>query len=272
MNPGPLFPPHWQADADYSAVSFFIRRMNTCGFIKADKVPLASLPLVGFIYLTGGELLAEIDSRPYLCSAGHLLLIPEKHRFAVLHYSDAVGYTGMISPVMLSGGSVLSLLKEVCQQAFWFDEASFIGELFNMLQISFERGDTQFIEKGIDLLVSRLKPLEKSTMPNLVQSFLEKVFSPGPVSGSLGEYASEIGISANYLSRLVRNYTGRSPGEWIDIARIGRAKELLGSGTCPVIDVASSVGLDDQSYFARFFRRHTGMTPSEYRKRMQGKS
>lgn len=44
--------------------------MNTSGSIKPDKVPQAVLPGMGFIYLTGGEILVEADSRPYLCAAG----------------------------------------------------------------------------------------------------------------------------------------------------------------------------------------------------------
>ncbi|MCR5841402.1 MAG: AraC family transcriptional regulator [Bacteroidales bacterium] len=268
--PNPL--PHWHPDADFANVSFFIRRMNTSGFIKPDKVPRAVLPGLCFIYLTGGEILVEVDSRPYLCSAGHLLLIPDKLPFAVLHYSDAVGFTGLVSPHFLarSGGGVLSLLMAPHQQAFWFDEAGFVGELFNMLQLSFERGDTSFIEKGVDILLSRIKPLGKSVLPAQVQAFFELVFSPGAIDGSLKFYAGSLGISTNYLSRLVRQTTGRSPGDWIDIARIGRAKELLSGSQDPVIDIAASIGLEDQSYFSRFFRRHTGMTPSEYRKRMQG--
>lgn len=265
--------PHWSPDADFSGVPFVIRRMNTSGFIKPDHVPQAVLPAIGFIYLTGGELLAEVDSRPYLCTAGHLLLIPERRPFAVLHYSDAAGFTGMIAPAMLFGGrpeTSIPPLVEPCQQAFWFDEASFIGELFNMLQLASERGDMLFVEKGIDLLFSRVKSLEKSSLPIPVQAFLKRVFSEGPVSGSLDGYAGELGVSTNYLSRLVKQTTGRSPGAWVDIVRIGRAKELLSGTPSSMIDIAAAVGLEDQSYFSRFFRKHTGLTPSAYRKKMQG--
>ncbi len=265
--------PHWSPGADFSGVPFFIRRMNTSGFIKPDHVPQAVLPAIGFIFITGGELLAEVDSLPFLCTAGHLLLIPERRPFAVLHYSDAVGFTGMIAPAMLFGGgqaAPIPPLVEPCQQAFWFDEASFIGELFNMLSIASERGDMLFVEKGIDLLFSRVKYLEKSSLPLPVQAFLKRVFSEGPVSGSLDAYAEELGVSTNYLSRLVKQSTGRSPGAWVDIVRIGRAKELLGGTPSSIIDIAVAVGLEDQSYFSRFFRKHTGLTPSAYRKKMQG--
>ena len=90
------------------------------------------------------------------------------------------------------------------------------------------------------------------------------------MSGSISYYADKIGISGNYLSRLVKNATGRSVGAWVDIARIQRAKRLLSETRLSVIDVASAVGLEDQSYFSRFFRKETGVTPSAFRKKMQG--
>ena len=77
-------------------------------------------------------------------------------------------------------------------------------------------------------------------------------------------------MSTNYLSRLAKQSTGRSPGAWIDIARIGKAKELLSGTSDSIIDIATAIGLEDQSYFSRFFRKQTGMMPSEYRKKMQG--
>ena len=76
--------PHWSKEADYSRVPFFIRRMNTRGRITVAEVPSASLPLVGFLYLTEGEVLAEVDGIQFLCESGHLLLIPEGHPLGVL--------------------------------------------------------------------------------------------------------------------------------------------------------------------------------------------
>lgn len=266
---------HWHPQADFSAVSFFIRRMNTQGNVKPDRAPEASLPLVGFVYITSGEVLIEVRGQAYLCSAGHLLLIPERCPFAVLHYTEAVGFTGGFSPDRLHLGAWhrFASIEKALQQAFWFDDGCFVGELFNMLAVSFERKDTAFIEKGLDLLLSRVKlGSGQNDMPIQSRRFLEMVFSDECSFRSLSEYAEAIGISANYLSRLVQKSTGRSPGAWIDIARIGRAKGLLSTTQMPVIDIATAVGLEDQSYFSRFFRKHTGQTPTEYRKLMQGLS
>lgn len=59
---------HWSPDADFSACSFFIRRMDTVGFIKPAEAPVARLPLVGFIYVTSGEVLLDVDGTRHLPS------------------------------------------------------------------------------------------------------------------------------------------------------------------------------------------------------------
>ena len=267
--------PYWQEGADYSRYPFFIRRMDTTGFSKAAEVPLASLPMVGFLYLADGEVLVEIEARNYLCSSGHLLLIPEGVPFAIPYYRDAVGFSGGFSPRILAESKILPRLVEPVQQAFWFDEGAFVGELFNMLTLSFEKDDQPFIGKALDLLLSRIRFFSVPSLPPPVSRFLDLVFDGDRIPSTASDYAARLGLSRNYLNRLVKHATGTSAGEWIDHARLNRAKRLLRDTQLPVIDIAAAAGLDDQSYFARFFKRHTGMTPSAFRlqsRKMHGKS
>ena len=266
----PSYKPHWSLDADYSSCPFFIRRMDTVGYFKPSEAPVARLPLVGFIYVTSGEVLVDIDSTSYLCQPGQILLIPQQHPFAVRYYRDAIGYTGGFAAAGLADSKPLRYLSTPLHQGFWFDEGTFMAELLNMLANSFEKGDSVFVEKGLDLLLSRLKPNLPATIPAAVSSFLESVFNPDRLPGTIASYAKEAAISENYLSRLVKQSTGRSVGAWIDIVRIQRAKRLLSSTDLSIIDIAASVGVEDQSYFSRLFKKETGITPSAFRKKMQG--
>ena len=261
---------HWSPEANYASTTFFIRKMDTSGYVKPAEAPEARLPLIGFIYVTSGEVLADVDGAPFLCQPGQILLIPQQSPFAIRFYRNAVGYTGGFAPSLLSDTKPLRFLSEPLHQGFWFDEGAFMGELFNMLSNSFEKGDMVFVEKGMDLLLSRIKPAQESAFPTAVSRFLESVFNPGQMPGTIASYASEIGISENYLSRLVKKYTGRSVGAWIDIVRIQRAKRMLAETHLPVIDIAAGVGVEDQSYFSRLFKKETGLTPSAFRKKMQG--
>ena len=264
--------PHWSPDADFSSSPFFIRRMDTVGFIKPAEAPAAELPLVCFIYVTSGEVLVDVDGTPFLCQPGHILLIPNHHSFSIRYYRSAVGYTGGFELSLLPDNKPIRYLSAPIHQGFWFDEGAFMAELFNMLANSFEKGDNVFVEKGLDLLLSRIKPNLPEVIPAPVSSFLESVFNPDSMPGSIAFYADKAGISENYLSRLVKQSTGRSVGAWIDIVRIQRAKRLLSSTTLSIIDIAASVGIEDQSYFSRLFKKETGLTPSAFRKKMQEKS
>ena len=264
------YKPHWCPDADYSSCPFFIRRMDTVGYFKPAEAPVAQLPLIGFIYVTSGEVLVDVDGSSFLCQPGQILLIPQRHPFTIRYYRNAIGYTGGFAPSSLADSKPLRYLSAPLHQGFWFDEGAFMAELFNMLATSFEKGDSVFAEKGLDLLLSRIKPNLPATLPAPVSSFLESVFDPDRMPGTIASYAEEAGISENYLSRLVKHSTGRSVGTWIDIVRIQRAKRLLSSTGLSIIDIAASVGVEDQSYFSRLFKKETGVTPSTFRKKMQG--
>jgi len=261
---------HWNPKADFSSIPFFIRKMDTSGYVKASDVPEARLPLIGFVYVASGEVLAEVDGTPYLCQQGQILLIPQHNPFSIRYYRNAVGYTGGFAPSILADTKPLRFLSAPLHQDFRHDERAFLGELFNMLATSFDKGDRVFVEKGLDLLLSRIKPGQEDTLPSAVSRFLESVFDPERTSGTIASYAGEIGISENYLSRLVKNATGRSVGAWIDIVRIQRAKRLLSDTRLSIMDIASSVGVEDQSYFSRLFKKETGLTPSSFRRKMQG--
>ena len=266
----PAYKAHWSPDADYSSCPFFIRRMDTLAYVKPAEAPVAQLPLVGFIYVTSGEVLVDVDNVPFLCQPGQILLIPQQHPFAIRYYRSAVGFTGGFAPSALADSNPMRYLSVPLHQGFWFDEGAFMAELFNMLANAFDKGDSIFVEKGLDLLLSRMKPNLPASLPAAVSSFLESVFDPERMPLTIASYAEESLISANYLSRLVKRFTGRSVGAWIDIVRIQRAKRLLASTSLSIIDIAASVGVEDQSYFARLFKKETGMTPSAFRKKMQG--
>lgn len=262
--------PHWSGDADYSHVPFFIRRMDTHGRVTVPEVPSAALPFVGFLYLTDGEVLAEVDGEQFLCETGHLLLIPEGRTFSIRYYDSAAGYSGGFRADILSRPEIVLQWIDPVQHAFWFDEAVFVGELFNMLALSFDRGDNDFIGKGLDLLVSRIKVHPANRLPLKVSAFLESVFSAKCPPADLNYYAAEVYVSPGHLSRMVRKTTGKSVGAWIDIARMGMAKRLLRDTEMPVADIAIAAGMDDSSYFSRFFKRHAGLTPLAFRKKMRG--
>lgn len=262
--------PHWNSDIDFSTCRFYIRRMDTTSKPRTDEVPLARLPLIGFIFVTSGEVLVDADDRSYLCQPGHVLIIPAQCPFSIRYYNQVKGYTGAFAMSAIKDSTPLRFMTLPIHQAFWFDEGVFMADLFNMILTSYNKGDDVFIEKALDLFLSRIKSGQSPVVPQAVNRILETLFDTRHPIGTISGYALAEGISENYLSRQVKQSTGRSIGAWIDAARLVRAKRLLADTSLPIIDVAAAAGIDDQSYFARFFKRETGQTPTEFRKAMQG--
>lgn len=84
---------------------------------------------------------------------------------------------------------------------------------------------------------------------------------------ALDQVAALCRLSPSRFSRIFRAEHGFSFGEYLLRYRIERAGELLALPGSLVKEVAYSVGFNDLSYFARAFKRHVGITPSEYRAR-----
>lgn len=80
------------------------------------------------------------------------------------------------------------------------------------------------------------------------------------------EIAQTCGIDDRYLYNLFVKHLGISPKQYLNKLRLDNAKQLLTGSDCTVTEVAFSVGFDDVLAFSRFFAKHTGQSPSAYRK------
>lgn len=79
------------------------------------------------------------------------------------------------------------------------------------------------------------------------------------------DYANALGSSEATLTRACREITRRAPGALVNDRRLLEARRSLSLTTASVKQIASDLGYDDPAYFARSFRRHTGMTATEFR-------
>ncbi|WP_214626703.1 helix-turn-helix domain-containing protein [Paenibacillus agaridevorans] len=79
--------------------------------------------------------------------------------------------------------------------------------------------------------------------------------------------ADKLNITPGYLSSYFKEKTGTNFSDYLNDLRIGRAKELLLNLELRIQDVASEVGYHNVNSFIRMFKRYSGITPGEYRKR-----
>jgi AraC family L-rhamnose operon transcriptional activator RhaR len=91
----------------------------------------------------------------------------------------------------------------------------------------------------------------------------------GLVGLTPGGIAVRLGRTLDHLNRRTGAECGLTVGELIHRARLERSGELLRTTARSIGDIGSEVGMDDQNYFARWFRRQTGQTPTRWREAMR---
>ena len=79
-------------------------------------------------------------------------------------------------------------------------------------------------------------------------------------------YAGQMGLSANYLSQTVRNYSKRSAAERINEFAITEAKMLLRFSDMSVQQVAEKLNFSSQSAFGKYFKQYVGVSPKVFRR------
>lgn len=79
-------------------------------------------------------------------------------------------------------------------------------------------------------------------------------------------YASQIGITPKYLSDIVRNSSKQTPIAWIDKYVVMEIRFMLRNSAMSVKEITEELKFPNQSFLGKFFKQHTGMSPSEYRK------
>ena len=225
-----------------------------------------SYPFYTFAYLLEGELVVEVDGKSILVSAGQLLLVPEGAEIFIRHCKGCLGFDGRFVLENLKDASYPVLrIQSPILQSFWFDDAVFLGALMKRMVTAYEDRDQAFLQSAMDLILGQIRPGDK--VAQVPEKFLQMVFERGAAPASVSDYAARLEVSPNYLNKTVKIHTHRTAIDWIEIARLNLAKQLLKDPDIPISEIAERTGLDDQSYFSRFFKRKTGFTPSQFRSR-----
>ena len=77
-------------------------------------------------------------------------------------------------------------------------------------------------------------------------------------------YAEALNVTPKYFSVLIKRVSGKTAGEWIDEYVLLEAKALLKSRQYTVQQISDMLSFPNQSFFAKYFKAHTGFTPTQY--------
>lgn len=115
--------------------------------------------------------------------------------------------------------------------------------------------DTKEQAGGSDVRVSRV-----------FEQFLALVSENYTTERGMQFYADRLSLTPKYLSKLIKQASGRSGPDWIDAHVVLEAKNLLRYSGLSLKEIAYALHFPNTSVFHKYFKSHTGMTPSEYRR------
>lgn len=109
-------------------------------------------------------------------------------------------------------------------------------------------------------------PPQLSRKEELFEQFLRLLFEHIRKEHRVSFYARKLFITSQYLSAVLKELSGKTANKWIEDTLLLEAKLLLKAPHATVQQVADTLHFSDQSTFGKFFKKHTGRAPSEYRK------
>lgn len=106
-----------------------------------------------------------------------------------------------------------------------------------------------------------------SRKKELFRLFIKTLVEAHSVSREVLYYANELGVSSGYLNEVCNEISQQTAKEIIDSTVSARLKYELSYTSKSIQELADEYNFPSQSYFSRYYKRITGMTPSEFRKR-----
>ena len=208
-----------------------------------------------------------------------------EHQGIFCSFSETFFYSGRDNKYFLSelpffkinGDPVLHLTNEQTQYYLSlfnlmyeeFHERNDYGDdvIRSYLQLILHKAKSQFhtgqchVDKTDHAGLSLLKRFTDLFMSDFKSINLGNPIELKKISG----YARELGVSQNHLNDTIKHITGKSAGQLIKSQLLNQATMCLKHSEKSISEIAYKLGFEDPSYFARYYKKHTGQSPSELR-------
>jgi AraC family transcriptional regulator, transcriptional activator of pobA len=156
------------------------------------------------------------------------------------------------------------------------NRANAIFEIFQKIETeSFQNRlhSNKIIQASIFILLSEIERMltsdsnqhTKSNKYAILDHFKSLLNKKYKEATTVSQFANLLNITPNYLNMIVKETTGLTANELVHKRIVLEAKRLLINYQLDIAQIAFELGFKDASYFARFFKRSTGLSPTEFR-------
>ena len=263
--------------------------IETSDFNKG-LIPNHSHDFMEIVYILEGSGYHILNGTKHFVQQGDLFMISPKSSHSYLKLSDTFKwinccfYPNVIDINMINSYSTNDFLKMTYFSTYvQFQKITFndielknyntIENLFMSMKQEYDESNSnsQEILKHY-LFILLIKIFEKSATQNKAMdnsSIIDKVLEyleNADDKIKLEDIAKKIFISPNYLRNLIKKHTGRSFTDIVHDIKIDKASTMLSQGYT-VSAIMNQIGIYDTKSFYKLFKKHTGITVSEYRKK-----
>ena len=260
-------------------------KVNNCGYYRVHTTPVIETPHpegrndYQLLYIASGKgyFYFKGSKEPTVVTKGNMVLFRPKE--PQVYYYYAVDKTEVYW-VHFTGWKVEEYLERYelpKEENVFFTGVSpdypwIYNQIIRELQLQRENYEDmiRLFLRHIFLTINRYikegKQTKNDTINNIeraVHYFNENYSKPI----SIEQYASEHLMSVNWFIHNFKNVMKVPPMQYIVSLRIAAAKGYLENSNKNITEIANTIGYDNALYFSRLFRKYTGVTPSEYRKR-----
>ena len=257
---------------------------STCIIERQERV---QLDRNAFMVCTAGTLKLTMDGKDYDLRPGDLFLYPTLSQTAVRHHSadfrgvgGAADFDWVLSALeAVSHGERLLQLRNNPIVSLSAEQYRRILSLVEAVRCR-RRQPSPFRDRIVMALIHTLlfelmdayvantpgNVPEMSRADIVFMKFLSVLSHDFRKHREVNYYASCLNLTPRYFATIVRDRSGMSPGGWIARFVIAEAKRLLTNPDSSVKEVAVALNFPNQSFFGRYFRQNTGISPGEYRK------
>ncbi|NML23582.1 helix-turn-helix domain-containing protein [Pseudoflavitalea sp. G-6-1-2] len=243
------------------------------------------------VLVTRGKVKETIGFKSYEFGANTLYFVPENQLHTIEHWSnDVKGYHVIFDADYF----LLCLRHQVKLNHYPFfqpdndlfmkvseTEADAIIELFEKMSFEYSQrksiNDDLLVRLYLNILLIEIeriyrhkKQTEQSGIPKsqqLVTQYRKMVAEHYLSKRQVSDYAALLYVTPHYLNDTVKAVTGKPASEFIYEVLITEAKSLLIQTQHTVTQIAGELNYADQSYFCRFFKKQTGKSPQEFRRK-----
>ena len=228
-------------------------------------------------HLTTGTLL--------LFTPGNIVRITEPEQTDHLRLTLICASTSFITGIGINPSKFLieamDVLRDPCIHLST-DETEMLHKYVN-LALDITKTNPQFIKESIGGLVSSVfyqfagfladskrrqdleTPVRTSRQRQMLEQFIKLAINDHTREHLVGYYADKMCVTPKYLSKIVKEASGRSVPDWLNELLILDAKNMLRHSDMTIKEISASLNFPSQSFFFRFFKNHTGQTPTQYR-------